>query len=71
MPRLYRVRVRYWPNERNTKGMHECKIMLEAENIDAAFQEGKELALAKVWFGCKPDNCEVVEAASITLPYVL
>lgn len=51
--------------------MHECKIMLEAENIDAAFQEGKELALAKVWFGCKPDNCEVVEAASITLPYVL
>lgn len=73
--RLYKVRVRRWhPSQKG--GMKDgvwCdeRVLIEADNIDAAMTEGFEVVMGNKFFGVDPSHCQTMEAATVQLPYFL
>ena len=77
--RLYRVRVRrYFPHFPTTKrkakkDQHwvDASVVIEAEDLEHAEREGFDTILGARFFGADPKLCEVMETATVTLPYYL
>lgn len=73
--RLWEVRVRHWHPAANGKlkdGVWcDARTLIEAPDTATAHVEGFEHLMATKFFGAREDECEVMEVASVTLPYNL